>query len=235
MDGAACQLPQEPRIHRAEGELAPFRPLARAWNRIQQPGYLRCGKIGVEQKPRARRDHGFVTRLPQGLTPLCSAPVLPDDGPMDRGSCGPIPHHHGFALIGDADCGDVEGRGSGLIQRGPGRSQGGAPQVLGLVFDPSRSWKVLIEGLLADSQDRAMGIEHQRSGGRGALVESEDKSGHPGSIPIARFSGPGICAGPFSGTCRWRCAEWAPRGTRCSAGSCAWRRAGTNGPAGLRR
>ena len=105
-----AELEQQPAVDGAEGQLAALGARARARNLVEQPGELGAGEVRVEQQAGAPRDLGFVAGGAQLLAGCGGAPVLPDDGRRHGFAGGAIPEHRGFALIGDADRGEVARR-----------------------------------------------------------------------------------------------------------------------------
>ena len=71
--------------------------------------------------------------------------VLPDDGVVDGQAGAAVPHHGGFALVGDADGAHVLGLNAGLEQHFAGGGQLGAPDFLRVVFHPAGLGVNLVE------------------------------------------------------------------------------------------
>ena len=72
---------------------------------VEQPAELGGGEVRVEHQAGALADPGFV-----GLAlaaEVGGAAVLPDDGPGDGPAGGAVPQHAGFALVGQADGGQL--------------------------------------------------------------------------------------------------------------------------------
>ncbi len=106
---AAGQPPEQEAVDGAEQQLAALRPRARApAHVVEQPGDLGAGEIGVEQQAGLGGD--VPARAPSAFS-CCAgvggAPVLPDDGAVDRLAGRAVPDDRGLALVGDADGGDV--------------------------------------------------------------------------------------------------------------------------------
>jgi len=87
---------------------------------VEDPLQLGGRKIGIDQQPGARGDPVAMPGLAQFGAEIGGAPVLPDDGIMDRRARGPVPDKRGFALVGDADGGDVPRAEAGLLDRRAG-------------------------------------------------------------------------------------------------------------------
>ena len=82
---------------------------------------------------------------------LGGATVLPHDRPQRRGEVEAIPDCGGFALVGDADGPNWLSGCSRLLHR----LQRGLPDLLEVVLDPPRFWKVLFELAVSAGHDLA--------------------------------------------------------------------------------
>ena len=159
---AARQPPDQPRIDRAEHQLALLGPLACARDIVQYPFDLRGAEIGVDDESRLFAD---ILCLPFGLQAVAvlrGAAVLPDNGVVDRFFGLGVPHDRGFALVGDAYCGDiqavdVDGRDCFGDHRGLRR-----PYLVGIVLHPPRFWEILGELPLGHRADLPFAVEHDR-------------------------------------------------------------------------
>jgi len=175
---AAGQVPDQEGIDRAERQLAGLGLGPRAVDRIQDPGELGAGEIGVEQQAGLLGDHRLVALGLEAGAQLGGAAVLPDDGAVNRLAGLAVPNDHGLALVGDADGGDVAGRQAGIRQRDPHRVLGGAPQIAGRVLDPAGAGEVLFELLLSDALDGELPVEDDGAGRGRPLVDGEHVAGH---------------------------------------------------------
>ena len=104
---AACELPDQPCIDRAKGQFAPQGLSACTGNVVQQPAQLGGRKIRVQPQAGAL----LYQRLSALLSPLLAhrlgAPILPDDGVVQRQTGSAVPQQSGFALVGDAHAANV--------------------------------------------------------------------------------------------------------------------------------
>ncbi len=183
VDGSSGHAPEQIAVHGAEGEFASFRPRPRTWDVIEEPGGLGCREVGIEQQPRASGKHGLVAFGLEARANVRRAPVLPDDGIVDRASAGPLPDHGGFALVGDADGCDIRRPDAGLghgIAHGRNRR---APEVFWIVLDQARSRIALRKLFLRHSRDGQIGAENDSAGGGGPLVQGEDE-GHNAMLQL---------------------------------------------------
>ena len=115
VDLAARQLPDEPRLDRAEQQLAALRTLTRAGDVFEQPVDLRAGEIGVDDEASLGAE-GIGQALGLERVAVFARPAaLPDDGVVDRLAGDLIPDDRGLALVGDADGGDVGGSRADLL------------------------------------------------------------------------------------------------------------------------
>ena len=105
------------------------------------------------------------------------APVLPDDGMVNRLAGPAVPEHRGFALVGDAHRPDVPGGQARAGQRLPRRGQLAAPDFHRVVLDPARPGIDLRQLLLGQRHHAAFFVKHNASRTGGSLIEGE-KIGH---------------------------------------------------------
>ena len=106
---AARELPREPRVDGAEGELAALGARAQAGDVVEQPLDLGRGEIRIDDEPGLRLNGLVPAFALQRIAARRGAPVLPDDRAVDRFPRAPVPHDRGLALIGDPDRGDAFG------------------------------------------------------------------------------------------------------------------------------
>ncbi len=174
MDPPAGQLPDEKGIHSPEEQIPRPRPLARALHMIEDPGKLGAREIGIEQQAGARAHHLLMPRLAQRRAGRGGAPVLPDDGAMDRAAGAAVPDHGGLALVGDADGGHLRAGDPGPLDDRAAGGGGGGPEVIRLMLDPTGIGIVLRELLLRGGNRSHVGIKEDRPARRCALVDGED-------------------------------------------------------------
>ena len=178
VDLAAGQPPEQERIHRAERKPALLGRRARAIHVVEQPADLGRREIRIEHQAGFVRDRGLVPGGAQRRAGVGGAPVLPDDGVMDRLAVDAIPDDRGLALVGDADAGDILGVDGGL---GHGLAHGrdhARPDFLRIVLDPSRRRIDLAQFLLRDGDRRELGVEHDRPRRGGALIDGDEVGRH---------------------------------------------------------
>jgi hypothetical protein len=82
-----------------------------------------------------------------------------------------IPDNSGFALVGDADGGNVGGFGVGFRQSFAGAIQLRIPDVFGVVFDPTGLRKDLRKFLLGYANDAAGVVEQNGTRRSRALIQ----------------------------------------------------------------
>ena len=175
---AAGEMPDEPAVDRAEGELAGLRPRTCARHIVENPGDLGAGEIGIEQQPGLPGDHRFEPVGFAGGTELRRAPVLPDDRIVDRLTGFAVPDNGGLTLVGDADGGDVLGIQTGIGERPAHRLGGRAPQVAGVMLDPARCRDLLGELDLGQPANAVALVEHDGARRCRALVDGKHITGH---------------------------------------------------------
>ncbi|OPZ05782.1 MAG: hypothetical protein BWZ09_00882 [Alphaproteobacteria bacterium ADurb.BinA305] len=170
---AAAQMPQQPAVDGAEGELAALGAHARIGDVVEQPGELGGGEIGIELQPGARAHVLCAARGAQALALDRGAAVLPDDRGGEGATTGALPQHGGLALVGDADRRHLACGHAGIGERLASAVELGTQDVLGIVLDPVGRREVLRECLLGEAAHAAIGVEHDRARAGGALVEGE--------------------------------------------------------------
>ena len=184
MNLPAGQPPQQEGIDGADGQIAGFGFLSCAGDVLHQPGDLAGGEIRIEQKAGYLLHQRAMARLFQLLAECRTPAILPDDGIVQRLARCPVPQHGRLALIGDADGGDIGNLGQHLAADG----QRGAPDLLGIVFDPAIGREDLRQFLLCDGQNMSVLVEDHGPRARRSLVDRQNAAaGHAG--PLSRDGG----------------------------------------------
>ncbi len=168
---AAAQVPYQPAVDGACGQLATFSAGAGAGNVIEQPSQLGGREIGVGQQAGALLQQRRVAVSRELGADARSAPVLPNDGVRQRPAGGALPQHHGFALVGDANGGEIAQLRSGT---GQGFGEGGAlrgPDVERVMFHPAGLRVVLGELALRAGQHPALQIDDEGARAGRTLIE----------------------------------------------------------------
>ena len=112
----------------------------------------------------------LVAGLAQGGADRGGTPILPDDRGMDGSASGALPHHHGFALVGQADRGDALA-GSRFAQH----RHRVIPDAFGVVLHPTVTRIVLLELALGGGHRHTGRRKSDGPGAGGALVEGEEQ------------------------------------------------------------
>src|SRR5699024_9148605 len=197
-DVAPGQFPDDPGVHGAEQDFTAFGAFAQAVNVVQEPAALGPGGIGGQRQT----PHGTARNLAPVPTEfayqLVGPGVLPDDGVVDGPSGLLVPDDGGLTLVGDADRGDLFGGDVTFSKRFLDDGLDVGPDLLGVVFDPSRAGKDLLVFALAHRDDASVPVEKDAAARRGALVDRGDV------LLIHRCS-------PSAGTTAWE---------RARAGNC---------------
>ncbi len=178
VDGAVGQFPKQKGIDGAERQFAVARPRPRAGHVIENPGELGRREIGIEHQAGARPDHRLMAFGLQPRAMIGGAAVLPDDRVVNRLAVGAAPHQRRFALVGQAESGDVlraeRARGEDVAHRRPRR----LPQVGGIVLDPTGMRINLAKLLLRRSEGRRPLVEQDRSRRSRPLIDDENGGRH---------------------------------------------------------
>nr|WP_237705443.1 hypothetical protein [Chthoniobacter flavus] len=209
VSGTIGELPHEPGIDRAESQLAAVRPLARTWDVVEEPAHFATGKIGIDDEPRVLLDQLGVPGRLEAIAELRRAAILPDDRVVDRLARLAIPNHGRLALIRNSYPRDVRRRQPRLRQRRLRRLELRLPDLIRIVLDPAGLWENLLELLLRNRPYRAVVVEDDGAGTRGALVEGEDGV-HRGIRTLSRERRCDECSPPGSHLCigLWSYTAW---------------------------
>ena len=172
--GAGGELPHQPAVDGAEGQLSGRGPGAGIRDVVEQPRQLGGGEIGVQLKAAATMDQGRVAGLAQALAVGNGAAVLPDDGGRQGAACGALPQHGGFTLVGDADGGHLTGGDACSNQGLAGAVELGLPDLQWVVLHPAGGRVGLVEFLLGGGERVAAVVEDEGPTAAGALVEGKE-------------------------------------------------------------
>ena len=178
MGTAAGQIPDEPRVHVAEQQLAALGTLARTGNVIEDPLDLRAGEIGVDEQA------GLFLHIRAkavGREPVADgrrAAALPDDRVIDGLAGVLVPDDRRLALIRDADAGDVRRRQAALFKRLAHGKQLTLEDDHRVMLHPARLRVDLREGVLRQRHDVALAVEDNRAGTGCTLVKCNDVAVH---------------------------------------------------------
>ena len=140
MDSAvhpAGQVPEDPRVRVAEDQVTGLCLGPGAINVVQDPLDLGAGKIGGQRKAHLLLEPFRAAILRQLIDDVLRAGVLPDDGVVDGFAGGLVPHHGGFALVGNSDGGNVVTRQVRLGERRTDDLAGVVPDLGGVVLHPA--------------------------------------------------------------------------------------------------
>ena len=169
----AGQLPQQPAVDGAKGELTLGRHRARIGHLVQDPLQLGARKIGVHEQTGFFLNGLGQPTLAQGLAGRFGTAVLPDDGLMNRLAGFAVPNDRGFPLVGNADGAHLGRANARFGQRLARRGQLGAPDFQRIVLDPAGLGVVLGKFLLRHRNHAAPHIKNDAARAGGALVKCE--------------------------------------------------------------
>ncbi len=174
----AREVPEDPRVGRAEQQVAGLGLLARSLDVLEDPDDLRAREVGRERE------------TDDALVPLDAEPfrepvddrlrtgVLPHDRVVDGLAGALVPHHGGLTLVRDADRRDVVACQVGLAQGDSDDLLHIAPDLQRVVLDPAGLREDLLVLELTGGDDRARLVEDDGAAGRRALVDRDDVLGH---------------------------------------------------------
>ena len=173
---AAGQVPEQPAVDRAEGQLARLGALARAGHVVEDPGDLRPREVGRERQPDALAQAVGALARPRARARARPVRVSCQTIALWSGSPGlAVPHDGRLALVGDADRGDV------ARPRSPAPAS--APSITSRVrrqisrgscsTQPARGMDLLVLALV-DRRDAAVAVEQDQPRAGRALVDRRD-------------------------------------------------------------
>ena len=160
-DVTTAHVPDQPRIHRAEQDLAILGPFTQAGDVIQQPADLGTREVSGDRQPGLLTE-AVLSELPRQLpTDAVGARVLPVYGVVHRRSRPAIPQHGRLPLVGDSERTQVSSRKLGLLQRHADDRQHVPPDLLRVVLHPTGSREVLAMLLLRHRHDPCPVVEDE--------------------------------------------------------------------------
>ena len=175
---AARQLPEQPRVHGAEEQLAVLRLFSRTLDVVEYPFDFCSAEIGVDTQPRCFCNIVAPPVLLQLFAELRRAAALPYDRVIDGLARRFLPYDRRFALIGDADARDLLGRYAAL---GDALRQGGilvGVDVHRVLFHPARLRIYLGDLVLRETHHVSRVVKEDASRAGRSLVESKNISFH---------------------------------------------------------
>src|SRR6266852_9255490 len=128
------QLPDEPRVHRAERERAGVGAGARAGDIVEDPADLAGGEIRVDEQAGLGLDRFSGALRLQALAIIGGPAILPDDRVVNRRASLAVPDDRRLALIRDADGGEVLRANVGASERLDGDADLRRPDFLWVVL-----------------------------------------------------------------------------------------------------
>src|SRR6185503_21155517 len=168
----------------AERELAALRARPRTGHVVEQPGNLGAAEVGIDHQAGALAHQALGAHLLQLRALRRGAPVLPDDGVMDRLAGLPVPEDRGLALVGDADAHHILERDLGPAQHFARGVALRLVDLLRVVLDPAGLRENLAELALRGVHPLAVLVEQDGARAGGSLVESEDVAHRAILLPL---------------------------------------------------
>ena len=140
----------------------------------EQPLDLRRAEVGIRKQAGPVPQHLFDAVTLEFGAAASRSPVLPHNGACDGFQRAPVPEHHGFALVGDADSRRHFAR---LLNCITARLDREPEDFLRVVLYPARLREVLGERAIARTQHASILLKDEGVTAGGALIEGED-GGH---------------------------------------------------------
>ena len=162
----AGQMPDDERVDGTERQLTRFGTGTRAVHILQQPAQLGATEVGIGDQAGLTADGLIEPLSTQCITETGSTPVLPHDGVVYRLTGLPVPYDSRFALVSDADSGDIAAdadftRNSKLCLQ----------DLVRVMLDPARLRIDLAEFALGHRLYRATLVEQDSARRGSALIE----------------------------------------------------------------
>lgn len=141
-------------------QFAALGALAGAFDVVQDPLHLGAGEVRVNHQAGVVTDVLFQAVALELLADVGGAAALPNDGVVNRLAGLFFPDDGGFALVGDADAGDLIGIDVGFRQHFYQRRTLRRPDLHWVVLNPAGLWIDLREFALRYCNDVGVVIEH---------------------------------------------------------------------------
>ena len=172
---ALGHLPDQPAVDGTEQEFATTGAFTAAFDMVEDPLDLGAGEVRVDDQAGGLANvilHAVTLELVADRRALAA---LPDDGVVDRPACDLVPDDGGFALVSDADGGNLFIGDPGLGQRFDEHAALGRPDFHGIMLDPAWLRVDLCKFALSDGHHVGVAVEHDGAGAGGALVKGDDE------------------------------------------------------------
>ena len=177
MNLAACELPEEPAVDRAEGEVALFCQSTRTGHVVEEPADLADGKIWRENHRRVLAELlQKIGVFAEAFDDLLRLHRLPADGMMDRPSRMAVPEDGRLALVRDADRRDFRLLDAGFPDRLLCRPKLCRPDLVRILFDPAGLWAVDVQLLRREGDEIRPLVKNRRAVFHRARIKCEDVS-----------------------------------------------------------
>src|SRR5690606_19852092 len=171
---ALSHFPDQPAVDGAEQQGAMARPFAAALDVVENTLDLGAGEVGVDDQASGLANVVFHAVTLELIANRRALAALPDDGVVDRPAGDSVPDDGGFALVGDANRGDLLVGNAGLSQRLDEHTALGSPDFHGIVLDPAWLRIDLRKFSLGNADHVGIAVQHDGSRAGGALVERDD-------------------------------------------------------------
>ena len=175
---AAGEIPENPRIRRAEQQIAGLRLRPSALDVFEDPDDLGAGEVGRQRKADLLLEPLDATVGGEPVDDRLRAGVLPDDGVVDGLTGVLVQDDRSLTLVGDPDGRNVVAGQVGLGQCLPDDLANVVPDLLRVVFDPAGLREDLLMFKLAGRDDRPGLVEDDGPTACRALIDRDDVIAH---------------------------------------------------------
>src|SRR5215218_8339954 len=139
-----------------------------------QPLDLGAREVRVDDQPGALADQPLMSLLAELVAARGRAPILPDQGAMDRLAALRVPGHNRLALVGDADPGQVRSLYGAVGERRDRDLPRHLPDLSRVMLDPARLREVLFELAVRAAARPTLVVEDDAGGPSCPLVDRQD-------------------------------------------------------------
>lgn len=169
--GATGQIPDQPGVDGAEGDLPALGTGPQPRHLSQQPGCLRPGEVAGQRQSGGLPEAVLAVRAAQLRAQLRRTGVLPDDRMVHRPAGGPVPQDRGLPLVGDAQRTELIRAQPRLRERARHHRLHLRPDLGCVMLHPARLGEDLPVLTLVDGDDRPAVVEDDAAARRGALID----------------------------------------------------------------
>ena len=192
------EIPDQPAVDCAKERVAALRHLPRARHIFEQPGKFRGREIGGGRQTGAGAKQIADALRREPVDQRFGARVHPHQRRMQwRAGCA-VPQHRCFALIGDADGGEISRRQASFCQRAVDNGLCIGPDFGGVMLNPAGLRVNLAMFALVEGAQRPCVLKDQETRAGRALIDGANQSRHGSALDGMARKKPPAGAGALS-------------------------------------